>query len=93
MEVKIRQYYSLERAVLAPKGKKEIIKEVCESEEVIHQWQLLAEDEEDLKVVDELYEMNVSEFVTVQGFFFASSIYVLISLNFILQHKPKRQKY
>ena len=74
MEVKIRQYYSLKRAVLEPKGKKEIIKEVCESEEVTHQWQLLTEDEEDLRVVDELYEMIVSEFVTVRGFYFASSI-------------------
>lgn len=33
MEVKLRQYYRLKRAVLEPKGKKEIIKEVCENED------------------------------------------------------------
>ena len=74
MEVQLRQHYNLKRVVLEPKGKAEIIKELCENEEVLYQWQILTEDEEDLMVVDELYEMLVSEFVTIRGFYFAYSI-------------------
>ena len=74
MEVQLRQHYNLKRVVLEPKGKAEIIKELCENEEVLYQWQILTEDEEDLMVVDELYEMLVSEFITVRGFYFAYSI-------------------
>lgn len=39
-------------------------------------WQILTEDMEDLMVVDELYYMLVAEFVTVRGFYFASSIVI-----------------
>ena len=38
MEVQHRQHYNLKRAVLEPKGKTKIIKEICENEEVLYQW-------------------------------------------------------
>ena len=74
MEVQLQKYYNLKTAILEPKGKKDIIKGICDNEEVLYQWQMLTEDEEDLVVVDELYYMLAAEFVTVRGFYFATSI-------------------
>ena len=43
------------------------------NEEVVHQWQNLTEDQEDVVIVDEFHRTFINEFVTVVGFAFTTS--------------------
>ena len=72
--MQLQKYYNLKTAILEAKGKKDIIKGICDNEEVLYQWQILTEDEEDLVVVDELYYCKRKNFRPLLIFVFLSSL-------------------
>ena len=75
MEKALGSFYQFDKAVFNNQHpKEEIVKKLSNNTEILHQWQKLTEDENDLIAVDELYTTIISEFVTVRGFYFAKSI-------------------
>ena len=74
IEVQLRKFFNLKTAVLKCYSKATIVNQISRNAEVVHQWQDLTEDHEDLVIVDELYKTFINEFVTIRGFAFATSI-------------------
>ena len=68
MEIPIRQFFNIPQVVKHPCSKVDVIQRISSSEEVIHQWQLLTENEQDLIAVDEIFDKFVNEFVTIRDF-------------------------
>ena len=95
MEIELHECFNFKAAVTEPTSKQLIIKKISENEEVLHQWHSLTEDQGyDLVIIDELYHIMITEFVTLRGFYFAASIvetYKKISVKNLQKSKGLRK--
>ena len=70
MELELCKYFNLRASVMETNSKPFIIKKISDNNKVLHQWHTLTEDQGDILLIITI----ITEFVTVPGFLFASSI-------------------
>ena len=74
MEIELRKFYNIKKVISDQKSKQEIISQISKSDEVLYHWHALTEDSDNLIIIDELYSIIVTKFVTIRGFYFTASI-------------------
>ena len=74
MEIELRKFYNIKKVISDQKSKQEIISQISKSDDVLYHWHALTEDSDNLIIIDELYSIIVTKFVTIRGFYFTASI-------------------
>ena len=76
VELCLREFFNFRRIVSGdlPNCKETIIQSISRSEEVLHTWHIMTDEEDNLLLVDEMYEVLIREFVTLRGFAFATYV-------------------
>ncbi len=73
-EIELRKFYNIKKSITEQTLKSEIVKQISDSDDVLYYWDTLTEDQTQVIIIDELYDTIINEYVTVRGFYFASSI-------------------